>query len=46
MNIWVIDSEVMSPSVYMRRSLSNKDIFHFWDCSTGIWMKMNKGQLG
>ena len=43
---WVITSDVMSPSGYLRRRLLKKEIFRLWDCLEDIWMQINEAKLG
>ena len=36
----------MFSSVYVKRHILNKDIFHLWDCPEDPWMQMNEEKLG
>ena len=39
---WVIVTDVMLASGYVRRNLLNKEMFHLWECTSYLWMHMNK----
>ena len=43
---WVISSNILSASGYVRIHLMNKERFHLWDFPADLWMKINKEQLG